>query len=121
MRLRGPALSSYWQLGGALDCAAIMGRCVRLRAEISQPVRVEHGTFAVSLAEIPADYLDDVTFSSRAISATPSGRQTDLRAIAATTVRGGELVLEAFATRQPGNLPDAPSQYGLVARLSHGF
>jgi len=73
------AMSSQWRLGAYGDCSLLGIACDSFALELEQPLRIENGTFTVLLADMPADWRDPVTFSTRRFSASPSGRELDLR------------------------------------------
>src|SRR5690606_17335402 len=52
------ALSSTWRLGAAATCSSLGWGCRSLSLELSQPLRIETGTFGVLLADAPEDYFD---------------------------------------------------------------
>ncbi len=114
LRLSEPALSSYWRFSATADCASLGWRCGFIRAELSQPLRVESGSFAISLADLPASYFAATTFSTRHFGAAPSGRQTDFRlSTGRRQSDGSELLLEAFGSLQPGHVRDARPDAGI--------
>ncbi len=75
------ALSSQWRLGAYGDCGLIGLACDVFALELEQPLRIESGVFSAVLADVPADWRDPTTYSARRFSASPSGREIDLRLI----------------------------------------
>lgn len=73
------AVSSQWRIGAYGDCRLVGLSCGNFAMEIEQPLRVEGGRFTALLADVPADWRDPTTFSTRRFSASPSGREIDLR------------------------------------------
>ncbi|MDP1630620.1 MAG: S8 family peptidase [Caulobacter sp.] len=73
------ALSSQWRLGAYGDCRLLGLACDGFALELEQPLRVERGAFTALLADLPGDWRDPTTFSIRRFSASPSGRELDLR------------------------------------------
>lgn len=73
------SMSSQWSLGAYGECGLFALPCDRFSLELEQPLRIEQGSFEASLADIPTDWRLPTTFSTRRFSASPSGRQIDLR------------------------------------------
>ena len=73
------ALSSQWRIGAYGDCRLVGLGCDNFAMELEQPLRIEGGLFTTVLADVPADWRDPTTFSTRRFSASPSGRELDLR------------------------------------------
>lgn len=73
------AFSSQWRIGAYGDCALIGLACGDFAIELEQPLRVEAGAFTTVLADVPVDWRDPTTFSARRFSASPTGREIDLR------------------------------------------
>jgi hypothetical protein len=116
LNLASNAVSSQWSLSARTACEAIRPDCLRFDAEIAQPTRIESGTFSAVLADIPAQYDDQVTFSTRQFSASPSGRELDLRlGVARAWARAGELDLQALGVLDENNVRGAPPNLGLLA------
>ena len=122
LNLASNAVSSQWSLSARTACEAIRPDCLRFDAEIGQPTRIESGTFSAVLANVPAEYSDPVTFSSRSFSASPSGREVDLRfGLARAWARAGELDLQALGTLDENNVHGAPPNLGLLASWRSRF
>jgi hypothetical protein len=126
LHLSAPALSSTWRASLQSACptwsfAKALG-CRSLTWEISQPLRIENGTFSAYLADAPLDYFDPVTFSERRFSATPSGRQIDVSVRSLHALPGGSwLQLEAVASREEQHRAGAPTGYALLGSWRRGF
>jgi len=75
------ALSSQWRLGAYGDCGLIGLACDGFALELEQPLRIESGVFSTVLADIPADWREPTTYSVRRFTASPSGREVDLKLI----------------------------------------
>lgn len=122
LSLAEPALGSTWRIGLSGACPAWLPGCASLRLELSQPLRIEDGTFEVELADVPLDYFDPVTFSVRRLSAAPDGRQIDLSL--STLHRTGPdsaLSLRAVLIRDEGHRRDADASLALLASWRRGF
>ncbi|MHC3128374.1 hypothetical protein OB03_14315 [Brevundimonas sp. GN22] len=88
--------------------------------EISQPLRIESGTFEATLADVPLDYVDPVTFSRRRFSATPSGREIDMSVRSLHALPdGSSLQLQATAIRDEQHRRDAKPGYAFMAVWQH--
>nr|WP_303718976.1 S8 family peptidase [Brevundimonas naejangsanensis] len=126
LHLSAPALSSTWRIALQSACpswsiAKALG-CSSLSWEISQPLRIEDGTFSAFLADAPLEYFDPVTFSERRFSAAPSGRQIDFSVRSLHALPGGSwLQLEAVASREEQHRADAPTGYALLGSWRRGF
>lgn len=126
LHLSAPALSSTWRASLQSACptwsfARTLG-CRSLTWEISQPLRIEDGTFSAYLADAPLDYFDPVTFSERRFSAAPSGRQIDFSVRSLHALPGGSwLLLEAVASREEQHRAGAPTGYALLGSWRRGF
>ena len=89
---------------------------------VSQPLRIERGTFSAWLADVPLDYFDPLTYSRRSFSAAPSGRQIDF-------ILGGErrlwdgssLSLQAVASREPRHVAEAEPEFALIGGWRRRF
>nr|WP_292052459.1 S8 family peptidase [Brevundimonas sp. UBA5866] len=122
LSLSQAAVSSSWNLGLQASCKGWWTGCSTLTWEISQPLRVESGTFEATLADIPLDYFDPVTFSRRRFSAAPSGRQIDMSMRSLHELPGGSVLqLEATAIRDEQHRRDAKPGYALMALWRRGF
>ncbi|MDA0742735.1 MAG: S8 family serine peptidase [Proteobacteria bacterium] len=126
LQLSAPAISSTWRASLQSTCptwsfAKALG-CRSLTWEISQPLRIEDGTFSAYLADAPLDYFDPVTFSERRFSAAPSGRQIDFSVRSLHALPGGSwLQLEAVASREEQHRAGAPTGYALLGSWRRGF
>jgi hypothetical protein len=90
--------------------------------ELAQPLRIESGVASATLAAVPADYFDPVTFTTRRFDVTPSGRQITLSIFADQDLkRWGLLRVGAVAARQRGNIADQPLDLGVTAAWRVGF
>ncbi len=113
------AISSNWRLGLLTGCTAL---CDRISFTVSQPLRIERGTFSAWLADVPVEYFDPLTYSRRSFSATPSGRQIDF-------ILGGErrlwdgssLSVQAVASREPRHVADAAPEFALIGGWRRQF
>ncbi|HEY5006696.1 MAG TPA: S8 family peptidase, partial [Caulobacteraceae bacterium] len=122
LSLASNAVSSQWSLSARTACEATRPDCVRFDAEIAQPTRIESGTFSAVLADVPAEYGDPLTFSNRTFSASPSGREVDLRfGVARAWARAGELDLQALGVLDENNVHGAPPNLGLLASWRSRF
>ena len=111
--LDGPVWSSTWRLGARTLCES--PGCVGFAASLEQPVRIEAGRFTTTLADVPDDYFAPLTFSTRRFSATPSGRELDLRlSTSMDTARAGFFTLQAVAMHDEGQIAGAPLNLGLI-------
>ena len=108
-------MSSAWRLQLDGNCKAWGLACSGVRLSLSQPLRIEQGSFSAVLPDTPTDSGDPLTFSNRRFSASPSGREVDLRLRADRSMANwGVLSLEGVAARQPGNRADAPAAFGVL-------
>ena len=122
LHLAAGALSSHWRLSVTTDCARFGVSCDFLRAELTQPIRIETGRFETLLEAIPDEYFATPNYSIRSFSAVPSGRQIDLRLIAGRRFGdGSSLLLEGYGARHPGHSRFAPPAHGLLARWVRSF
>jgi len=116
------AVSSMWRASLTADCGSWTRWCSSLTWEVSQPLRIESGSFAANLADVPLAYFDETTFSTRRFSASPSGREIDF---AIRGVRqlgdGSALRLEAIAIRQEQHRRDADPSLTLLAGWARRF
>lgn len=111
--LDGAVWSSTWRLGARTLCDR--PGCIGFSASLEQPVRIEAGRFTATLADVPDDYFAPLTFSTRHFSATPSGRELDLRlGASAETDRAGRFSLQAVAMHDEGQIAGAPLNLGLI-------
>lgn len=110
------AISSSWRLGLVSDCPSWALGCRSLGLELSQPLRIEQGTFSALLADIPAEYFDTLTFTRRSFDAAPSGREIDLTLRSVHDLADGStLRIEAAALTQQQHRRSAAPGYALLA------
>jgi len=122
LNLSSAAVSSTWRMALQSDCPSWALGCSRLTWEISQPLRIESGTFSAFLADVPLEYFDPVTFSERRFSASPSGRQIDFSVRSLHPLPGGSMLqLEAVASRDEQHRAGAPTGYALLGSWRRGF
>lgn len=122
LQLDGEALSSTWRVGATAQCLRLGLGCRSLSIELSQPLRIESGSFSTILADVPEEYFDPVTFSRRTFSASPTGRQADLAVRSLHGLPGGSaLQLEAVLIREETHRRDARLGYALTAGWRRGF
>ncbi|MND78691.1 hypothetical protein D3C80_704080 [compost metagenome] len=122
LNLSSAAISSTWRMALQSDCPSWALGCSRLTWEISQPLRIESGTFSAFLADVPLEYFDPVTFSERRFSASPSGRQIDFSVRSLHPLPGGSMLqLEAVASRDEQHRAGAPTGYALLGSWRRGF
>ncbi|CAN5207571.1 hypothetical protein BH09PSE1_BH09PSE1_07220 [soil metagenome] len=116
------AISSMWRASLTADCGSWAAWCSSLTWEVSQPLRIESGTFAARLADAPLEYFDETTFSTRRFSAAPSGREIDFAIRSRHLLDDGSaLRLEAIAIRQEQHRRDAPPGFALLAGWAKRF
>ena len=110
------AMSSLWRIGAYADCAVFGLACDSFALELEQPLRIENGTFTTVLADMPADWRDPISFSTRRFSASPTGREIDLRLTMSREFGGWGLVrLRTVAAFNEGHRAGEP--LGLGAAL----
>lgn len=111
--LDGPVWSSTWRLGARSVCEG--SGCVVFSASLEQPLRTEAGRFTATLADVPADYSDPLSFSTRHFSAAPSGRELDFKVGASGSIdHAGDWRLLAVAMHDEGQVAGAPLNLGLI-------
>jgi len=122
LSLEGDAISSTWRTALNTGCPDWLPGCLGLTWEVSQPIRIESGTFAAELADVPLAYFDPVTFSTRRFSASPSGREINyvLRSRYALP-DGSALSLEATAIQQEQHRRGSPLGYALLGSWRRTF
>lgn len=116
------AVSSAWRLAAVADCGLVGWSCSRLSFEVAQPLRIEGGRFQATLADVPVNYGDPLTFSTRRFSASPDGREIDLSL--GLEKAFGALRTFSLRTRlslQPGHDADAPPAVGAIASWRSRF
>jgi hypothetical protein len=78
-------------------------------------VRIEGGAFTALLPNVPLQWDDPTTFSTRGFSAAPTGRELDLRLTTSKDMGPwGALQLQALAAFDQGNMPTNTVGYGLM-------
>jgi hypothetical protein len=95
----------------------------RLGFRFSQPLRVEHGGFAMWLPT-SYDYATETATSSLAtMSLRPSGRELDSELSYGSNLLGGKAWIggNLFYRRQPGHIAAAPDDKGAALRFSLDF
>jgi hypothetical protein len=109
----------------AFDLAkvGVLGNSDRLAFRFSQPLRVEHGGFAMWL---PTSYdyaTGTATSSLTTMSLRPTGRELDSELSYGTDLIGGKAWIggNLFYRRQPGHIAAAPADVGAALRFSLGF
>ena len=122
LSLSETALSSTWALGLTTFCKQLGFACETLTWSVSQPLRTESGVFSAWLADSPADYFDELTFSERTFSATPSGRQIDMSLGSVHRLGDGSaLSLRGMVTRDDQNVRAAPTTFTLMGSWGKTF
>ena len=114
------AVSSSWTLEATGACPS-RWLCDGVTVSWGQPVRVERGELSAILADQPRQYLDPLTYSRRAIDATPNGRELEWAASVRRTLGATTLSLRADALTQGGNQRRTPLTLGLSAHISGRF
>jgi subtilisin family serine protease len=117
LSLRTAAWSSSWRMALNADCRRLGLACTGMELSVSQPLRMESGSFQAVLPDAPDVYeTSGFTYSTRSIGVAPSGRQIDLRLAADKDFGdGGDVRLEGAVIRQPGNQANAPTAMGIDA------
>jgi hypothetical protein len=116
LQLRRGAASSSWRLSAMTLCAPEQPGCLRLTAQVDQPIRMESGAFTAYLADVPAHYFDPLHFSERSLPAEPSGRQIDLRlGFERSLANGADLELQTIGISDENNQARAPYNLGFLA------
>ena len=104
-----------------LSKAGLLNRGDRLGLRLSQPLRVEHGGFAMLL---PTSYDYTTQTAGETLtrySLSPSGREIDAELGYSTTLGKGWMGANLFARRQPGHIASEPTDLGAALRYSLGF
>jgi hypothetical protein len=95
----------------------------RLGLRLSQPLRVEHGGFAM-LLPTAYDYASGLATSSYStMSLRPNGREMDAELSYGSALLGGNGWLggNLFYRNQPGHIADAAPDTGAAVRFTLGF
>ncbi|WP_332639713.1 S8 family peptidase [Brevundimonas sp.] len=122
LSLSETAVSSTWALGLTTFCKQLGLGCETLTWSISQPLRTESGVFSAYLADSPAGYFDDLTFSERTFSATPSGREIDMSLGSVHRLGDGSaLSLRGVVTRDDQNVRSSPTTFTLMGSWGKRF
>jgi hypothetical protein len=103
--------------------AGVLGSSDRLGLRIAQPLRVEHGGFAM-LLPTAYDYETLTTTSSLShFSLTPSGREIDAELSYGSSLLGGNGWLggNLFMRRQPGHIANSKDDVGAALRFALSF
>jgi hypothetical protein len=90
---------------------------------IAQPLRVEHGGFAMMLPT-SYDYSTGLaTDTLTRMSLRPSGREIDSELSYGSSLRGGNAWVggNLFYRRDPGHIANSPDDVGAAIRFSLGF
>lgn len=106
-----------------LTKTGLFGNGDQIGLRIAQPLRVEHGGFAM-LLPTTYDYTTETAGSSISrFSLTPNGREVDAELSYGLGVFGdtGWLGGNLYVRRQPGHIADAPNDVGGAVRLSFRF
>lgn len=119
MALAGASTSS-WSLAADLSCGRFTG-CQAISFSLSQPLRVETGRITTTLADVPLDYSDPVSFSQRTLALAPSGREIDIGLGLRRALGPGTLSVRANALTSPGHRAEAPVAFGLAASFHSRF
>ncbi|MFN4288144.1 MAG: S8 family peptidase [Brevundimonas sp.] len=120
------AMTSSWRMGVTQDCGGLRlpgeFACRSMTLELSQPLRVERGTFVADLANVPDEYFDPVSFSRREFSAAPSGRQIDLGLRSLFRLPGGaDLQLDTVYIHQENHRADARPGFAVMGSWRRTF
>lgn len=109
--------------GFDLAKAGILGRRDRLGLRIAQPLRVEHGGFAMWLPTAYDYATGTATNSLTRMSLTPSGREIDGELSYGASVFDGQGWLggNLFYRRQPGHIAGLTDDKGAAIRFALGF
>jgi hypothetical protein len=90
---------------------------------LAQPLRVEHGGFAMMLPTAYDYASQTATDSLSRMSLTPSGREIDAELSYGSTLLEGNAWLggNLFYRRQPGHIANAPADAGAAIRFNLSF
>jgi hypothetical protein len=109
----------------AFDIAklGVLGDSDQLAFRIAQPLRVEHGGFAMMLPTSYDYFSQTATDSFRTMSLTPSGREVDGEVSYGSNLLDGNAWLggNLFYRRDPGHIASSPNDIGAAIRFSLGF
>jgi hypothetical protein len=101
----------------------LFGSSDKLAFRIAQPLRIEHGGFAMMLPT-SYDYSTGLaTDTLTTMSLSPSGREIDTEVSYGRTLLDGNAWLGAnlFYRRDPGHIANSPDDKGAAVRFSLGF
>jgi hypothetical protein len=101
----------------------LFGSSDKLALRIAQPLRIEHGGFAMMLPT-GYDYSTGLaTDSMRTMSLRPSGREVDGELSYGSSVLGGNAWLggNLFYRRDPGHIANSPNDAGAAIRFNLAF
>jgi hypothetical protein len=103
--------------------AGVLGGNDKLAFRLAQPLRVEHGGFAMMLPTAYDYSTLTATDTLNRFSLTPSGRELDAELSYGSSLLGGNAWLggNLFARRQPGHIADSPDDIGAAIRFTLGF
>ena len=101
----------------------VLGNSDQLGFRLAQPLRVEHGGFAMLLPTAYDYSTETATDSLSRFSLTPSGREIDaeLSYGSACSAATAGSAANLFARRQPGHISDSQNDVGAAIRFSLGF
>jgi hypothetical protein len=106
-----------------LGKSGVLGSSDRIGFRLAQPLRVEHGGFAM-LLPTAYDYTTGLATSTmEQMSLQPSGREIDSELSYGSSLLSGRAWMGAnlFYRRQPGNIAAAPADTGAALRFTLGF
>jgi hypothetical protein len=95
----------------------------RFGFRLAQPLRIEHGGFAMMLPTAYSYVTETATDSLTRMSLTPSGRELDAELSYGSTLLDGNAWIggNLFYRRQPGHIASAPDDKGAAIRFTLGF
>jgi len=106
-----------------LGKTGVLGSGDRIALRLAQPLRVEHGGFAM-LLPTSYDYTTGMATSTfEQMSLQPSGRELDTELSYGSSLLDGNAWLggNLFYRRQPGHIANAPGDAGAAIRFTLGF
>ena len=106
-----------------LSKLGVLGGSDRIGLRFSQPLRIDHGGFAM-LLPTSYDYATETATDTIArMSLTPNGRELDTELSYGSDLLGGKGWIggNLFYRRQPGHIAAAPADVGAALRFSLGF
>jgi hypothetical protein len=109
----------------ALDVAksGVLGHSDKLALRVAQPLRVEHGGFAMWLPTSWDYATSTATDSLTRMSLRPSGREIDGELSYGSSLYGGRAWFggNVFYRRDPGHIASSPDDVGAALRFTLGF